>query len=200
MPYAVELYFNPQAETAVRHIWQTFAAAGRLSPMLESGYRPHVSLAVYDSEELNIVELQEALFAYAGELAPFPLQLSHIGIFPAAEGVLYLGVSVTQELLDFHARFHNAVASLVPVLRPYYQVGRWVPHCTLAYQLTAESCADLIPICWPTPLPLQVEVQEIGISHVSPSSHDLVFLYDLSDPIRPHSPGRERPGSAHKGR
>jgi 2'-5' RNA ligase len=182
MPYAIELYFDSQAETAVRHIWQAIADAGSSSPMLEAGHRPHVSLAVYDSEDLDTAESGQALASFARLLAPFPLLLSHIGIFATAEGVLYLGATATEDLLALHARFHDVFADYAHHLRPYYRVGRWVPHCTLAHELSAAACADLLPLCWSAPLPLQVTVQEIGISRVSPTSCDFTFVYPLERP------------------
>jgi hypothetical protein len=40
MARAVELYFDPVADQAVRTLWQAIAAAGPSTSLLEGGYRP----------------------------------------------------------------------------------------------------------------------------------------------------------------
>jgi len=46
-----------------------------------------------------------------------------IGVFPTNEGVIFLGVTVTQKLQQIHAGFHAIFAEFTGDLRPYYQVN-----------------------------------------------------------------------------
>lgn len=179
MPFAVELYFDPASETTIRRIWQAIAQVGLKSPMLEAGYRPHVSLAVYDGDSLDVNSLIQDLAAYAATIAPFNLTLSSIGLFPTAEGVLFFGVTVTKDLLELHAGFQRAFARYADRLRPYYAVGNWVPHCTLSSGVAVDDSAAILPICWSTSLPLQGQVEEIGLAKVSPVHCDLLFVGKL---------------------
>ena len=80
MPYAVELYFDKATEITLRRIWQAIAEAGFKSPMLDAGCRPHISLAVYDNDALDVDSLQQDLTAYAETVSSFKLVLSNIGI------------------------------------------------------------------------------------------------------------------------
>ena len=73
--------------------------------MLEGGYRPHISLAVYDGEAIDVENLRQNLIAYANSTQPFELVLSNLGLFPTEEGVIFLGVTVTQKLMKIHANF-----------------------------------------------------------------------------------------------
>lgn len=182
MPYAIELYFDDAADVAVRRIWRSITQAGFKSPMLDAGYQPHVSLGVYDNDALNLDDLRQTLFTYAGTLAPFSLDLSNIGIFPTAEGVLFLGATVTQKLQWIHAGFQAVFESYAGELRPYYRVGHWVPHCTLSYGLKAAEIAAILPLCRQTPLPLRALVQKIGIAKVSPLSCEFIIQLDLNIP------------------
>jgi len=179
MPFAVELYFDPASETTIRRIWQAIAQAGLNSPMLEAGYRPHVSLAVYDDDILDANSLIQDLAAYAPTTAPFSLALSSIGLFPTAEGVLFFGVTVTKDLLELHTGFHRAFARYADRLRPYYTVGNWVPHCTLSAGVSVEEVTAILSICWSKPLPIQGQVEEIGLAKVSPSRCDFLFVSQL---------------------
>ncbi len=179
MPFAVELYFDPASEATIRRIWQAIAQAGLKSPMLEAGYRPHVSLAVYDGDTLDVNSLIQELAAYALTIAPFSLTLSSIGLFPTAEGVLFFGVTVTKDLLELHTGFHRAFARYADRLRPYYAAGKWVPHCTLSFGVSVEESVTILPICWQTPLPIQGQVEEIGLGEVSPSRCDFLSVTSL---------------------
>ncbi|MEV2267878.1 2'-5' RNA ligase family protein [Nonomuraea africana] len=67
------------------------------------------------------------------------LKLSSLGLFPGAEGVLFLGATVTHELLTFHNRVHAALANQSIKHWPCYLPGNWVPHCTLAVGLKREE-------------------------------------------------------------
>jgi hypothetical protein len=49
MPFAVELFFDPELDRAVRQIWSVASKQARVSDrMAETGNRPHVSLAAFN--------------------------------------------------------------------------------------------------------------------------------------------------------
>jgi 2'-5' RNA ligase len=166
MPIAVELYFDSASEEIIRDLWRAIAAAGFPSSLLEAGYRPHISLAICES--LDVAAIRPALSSFAGNLSPFSCTLSHIGIFPTMQGVLFLGPTVTTELLDLHASFHTLFASYARDQHEYYLPGRWVPHCTLTYDISTPEIAGAMMTACQASLPIEVKLEEIGISDVSP--------------------------------
>ena len=105
MPFVVELYFDSSTEEHIRSAWKAIDEAGISASMLEGGYRPHISLGVCSHLDVNAFKSELATFAETIE--PFPLSLSSIGIFPTSEGVVFLGATVTEQLLNVHARFHK---------------------------------------------------------------------------------------------
>ena len=108
--------------------------AGIGSSLLIAGYRPHVSLGVCSRIDSSAFEAELSIFAE--NVAPFPLTLSNVGVFPGAEAVVFLGVIVTERLLDVHAAFHKIFKKYVGEQSEHYAVGKWVPHCTLAFGLS----------------------------------------------------------------
>jgi 2'-5' RNA ligase len=168
MPYAIELYFDPQTDGAIRGLWQNIAAAGVRSAMIEARYRPHLSLAVCG--DLDVEAMHDPLATFAATLSPFELALPTIGLFTRPEGVLFLGVTVTESLLALHRRFNHIITPHTSTLRSYYCVGQWVPHCTLAFGLERDELLIAAGACLSLELPLYATVQEIGISDVSPDS------------------------------
>ena len=177
MPFAVELFFDTIAEIHIRNAWKAIQKAGISSPLLDAGYRPHVSLGVCNRIDANAFEAELSSFAEC--VSPFPLTLSSVGIFPGAEGVIFLGVTVTERLLDVHAAFHTIFKTHAHEQSEYYAVGKWVPHCTLAFGLSERQIAEAVSIYRGIPLPVSTEVKEIGLMEVSPDSCQTLCLRKL---------------------
>jgi 2'-5' RNA ligase superfamily len=130
MAHALEMYFDDQADAAVRRLWQLLADAGlpSLATRTHRRHRPHVSLTVAESlAGSDLAPLRSVLMAHQPTL-----HLYVLGTFPGSGGALFLGVPATAELLAFHAGVHAALAAQPAAHWPYYLPGRWVPHCTLA--------------------------------------------------------------------
>ncbi len=124
MGYAVELYFDPGSDLAVRRIWSGIADAFGVSTMLTNGGRPHVSLAVY-SEDFDHRSFLQELPAFSKSLAPLEVQLGSVGTFPTEEGVVFLAPVVTRELLAVHERFHTAFSRQGSCSSSHYLPGNW---------------------------------------------------------------------------
>lgn len=176
MPFAVEMYLDAESEASVRRIWKALAEAGLKSAMLEAGYRPHVSLGV--CEELHVEGLSRELLSFVQSISPFALTLSSVGLFPSSEGVIFLGVTPTQALLDVSEAFHQFFGKYAQAQRAY-RVGSWVPHCTLAFGLPPEKVSTAVDICLRAPLPISSRVEEVGIAKVSPISAEVLRTYIL---------------------
>ena len=146
--------------------------------MPKGGYRPHVSLGVCDYLETD--SLAQELSTFAASVAPFQLSFPNIGIFSTSEGVVFLGVTVTEALLSIHAAFHKIFKKYAEKQREYYTVGRWVPHCTLAFGLSEHQIAETVRICRQISLPMSTEVKEVGVVEVSPTSCRTLYAFNLN--------------------
>ena len=175
--FAVELYFDPASDTAIRRVWQAIADAGLPSHLLAAGYRPHVSLAV--CRHLDVDRFAPLLAAYTQTVMPFDIALVSLGVFPTAEGVLFYGATVTRTLLDMHAKFYQLFEEVAENQVAYYQVGAWVPHCTLAYGLKPVEIASAVEACISSRLPISARVVEAGIAEASPTHHRIHYLARL---------------------
>ena len=165
------------SDAAIRRTWEAIAEAGIKSAMLDAGYRPHVSLGV--CEELDVDGLARELSAFAERLSPLALTLSSIGLFPSRDNVIFLGVTPTPRLLSVNSEFHGFFGKYTKAQREHYQTGKWVPHCTLAFDLSDGMIAEAIEVCRRMPLPIHSRIEEIGVAEVSPSSARLLCLYNL---------------------
>jgi 2'-5' RNA ligase len=66
-------------------------------------------------------------------------------VFPRP-GVLYLSVVPTLALLRLHEEVHAALRGSIVAPRDGYAVGAWMPHCTLAQDLTRAQLVRSIDL------------------------------------------------------
>jgi 2'-5' RNA ligase len=146
MTYAVSLIFNTELGDAISARWQRLADAGVSRSMLELGYLPHVTLAVFD--RLNVDAAAASLDGIFKDVARLDVTLSGITTFGAGSGVCYAALASSPDLTRLHA---GVLGALGETCRPHYQAGHWTPHCTLAVNLSDAQmdCAkDLLEPDW----------------------------------------------------
>ena len=114
--YAIELYFDPAAERALRELIDQLSTRGIRSSR-PAAARPHVSLAVFD--RVNVERVSASLGEFARGCSAMRLQLASIGRFPGDEGVVFLAPIVTRELLELHAVLHRMPAVLAGTRRDH---------------------------------------------------------------------------------
>lgn len=163
MPYAIELGLDRAAGAAVRRIWRELEDAG-ITYMARSGADPHVSLGIW--ERVDVAAFQAELAAFARTSRPLPVTFTSVGTFPGA--AVYLAPEPTPALGEIHARCLARFAPLGSGAWAYYAPGAWVPHCTLAMDLTDAERATAQAIARRAPLPLHARLVRIGIVEFRP--------------------------------
>jgi 2'-5' RNA ligase len=171
MPFAVEMFFDESADKRVRDVWDDLARAKVTSSMIDGGYRPHVTLGVF--EGYTSPEFENEFRLFTGKHGAFLIKFDYVGIFPRPEGVVYFGAVVTGQLLSIHGEFTRHFAPLMMGIRPYYLPGSWVPHCTLAYGLSLTAIPAAVEACSRSILPITAEVKEIGLVEI-PKHRDVL--------------------------
>jgi 2'-5' RNA ligase len=138
MGHAVELLFDLTTEAAIKGLWARLETAGlpSLASRTHRRHRPHISLSV--AERIDTDHLQGARDRLAA--AHLDVTLYAPAVFPLP-GVLYLSVVPTLALLQLHEEVHAALRASIVAPRDGYAVGAWMPHCTLAQDLTRAQLA-----------------------------------------------------------
>jgi 2'-5' RNA ligase len=161
------MYFDEQADIVVRRLWQLLADAGlpSLTTRTHRRHRPHVSLSVAESlAHANLTPVRSVL------MTPAPtMQLYTLGTFPGRKGALFLGVTVTAELLAFHAKVYATLADQPVGHWPYYQPSNWVPHCTLAEGVNQAEAAKAFGLLYGYE-PIAATVTATGIKDTATGS------------------------------
>jgi 2'-5' RNA ligase len=131
MPHGVVMSFEERGDARVRAAWAALDAVGIRSPAVSAtitGYRPHVSLAVFDQATSMDGHLRAAVAGAVG----LPLRLGSLGVFPGEDRVVFFGVVVTHQLAAIQRSVYDVVAAHARGYWQYYEPGVWIPHCTLA--------------------------------------------------------------------
>lgn len=134
MPYALTLRLHDLAAAPVLRMWETLAARGLSRDSLDLGYAAHVTLAIFP----DTADADALAAALEGWTLARPLAFSGFGLFPGAPSVLFLAPVADAALLEAHAALHR---SLPPGCHAHYAPGHWVPHVTLARDLTDPAAA-----------------------------------------------------------
>ena len=154
------MYFDDQADAAVRQMWKMLADAGlpSMATRTHRRHRPHVSLTVAESlADADLAPLRSVLTSRRPTLSLYTLSG-----FPGSAGVLFLGVQVTAELLAFHTDVHAALRGQPIRHWAYYLPGNWIPHCALAEGLDRSEAGTAFGLLAGYQ-PIRAEVTSAGL-------------------------------------
>ncbi|NRN66168.1 2'-5' RNA ligase [Kibdelosporangium sp. 4NS15] len=149
MAHTVAVFFDDEAERAVRALWRRLDQAGvpSLAKHPNGRWAPRVTFAAAKQIPRRTRDL---LKDELRTLAIPNLWLSNLGTFPSTENVLMLGAVVDAELLAVHSAVHDVLAGRVQSPQAYWLPGSWTPHCTLTqgveHHQLVEGFAALHPV------------------------------------------------------
>jgi hypothetical protein len=136
MVHSLELVFDADTETALRHIWDGLRNAGL--PAQPPAARPHVTATV--AQRID-GQCDRTLAALAGR---FPVRC-RIGAPLLFGSVLARLVVPSVELLDLQAEVYRLSAPwLQPGPLPHCTPGDWTPHVTLGRRIPPDRLAEAL--------------------------------------------------------
>jgi len=133
MAQGVVVFFDDEADAAVRALWRKLAEVGVPT---DQKFPPHLTYALAGSIP---AKARTALREELGRLWLPGMALENLSSFATSENVLMLAAVVDGELLAVHSAIHDVLARKVKNSSAYYLPGHWVPHCTLAVGLSDEQ-------------------------------------------------------------
>lgn len=152
MALALELGLDPDAEGAVRALWDVLERSSVPSMATHApAIRPHVTLAVTDDGS----GLRGAAGVLQSRLLPVAAELVGPAFFPTEPPILHLAVTPTRELLEMHRSVLQALDDAGVDAWPHYCVDAWVPHCTLSMGVPHERLGDALAAALRAPFPMR---------------------------------------------
>lgn len=140
MALAVCLLFDGRSERAIRNLWDRLEAQG--VPTLRSHthgmHRPHLSYVVLLRWDLDAVLEAVRALPDGGQ---FELMFDAIGSFRRGRACLI--PAVCADLVARQEAVVHAVSATGALVHKHYEIGRWLPHCSLATRARLERIADV---------------------------------------------------------
>ena len=162
---AVELFFDGLSESRICDLWHQFDSFGPPS-MRDSSVRPHITLLACDS--MDVTTASTFLERIATVTPSFAVSLGSLGLFPAPLPVAFLAPKVTSDLLALQARIFAEFSSLAAGCSSLYSPEQWIPHCTIALELSPQHLGFALDACRAFGLPLACIASEISLVDYSP--------------------------------
>lgn len=160
-------------------VWDRLEAAGipSLRSFTHRRHRPHISLVVADRLDAGgwQDELRASLFE--GEL--LGLELGPAAAFP---GWVYLAVAASPRLAGAHARVFATLGRSAEGVWEHCRPDKWVPHCTLAGELSPEQAEEAFRLAGSAPLPIRATVAAAMIVDAETGAEE--SLWTAPDPGR----------------
>lgn len=175
MPYAITLLLDERAASKVSAMYKALSDRNISHDQIKLGYPPHLTLAVLD-DAADARELTGIISSVAKAWLTSQVNFAGFGLFPAAPSVLWLCPVTTSELLARQASLCAALPSTF--LKDHYLPGRWVPHVTLAKDVSQPSAA--LAAVESLELPSVTTFMEIQFIHFRPPN--VIWHKALSDP------------------
>jgi 2'-5' RNA ligase len=165
MPFAVVLFFDKSQSQPFDTVIEELAVK-KVAPFMFEESVPHVTLAIYD--DLNCSECKEKIEDFTSEHKKVTLVFSHVGLFKSKMNAVFAAPIVTESLLQFHRLFHNYFKDDGIGSWENYFPGKWIPHCTLAFNVADNKIDQAFSICRSLDFPLEICTTSIGIMEFEP--------------------------------
>jgi 2'-5' RNA ligase len=176
MAYAVEMLFDDDTNAIIMEMWQELKNSKISSYMIRSKSKPHITLSIFDSVDLN--ELNQRVEKFSEITSACPIKFDSIGVFPDDTGVVYLQPVVSPELLNIHRSFNLMTNEFDEFKWTHYLPGNWVPHCSMALNITKEKVLQAVSCLLEKFSPFEAQIQSLAVIRFPPIEH--LKMYDLS--------------------
>jgi 2'-5' RNA ligase len=161
MAIGVSAWFDSATESAIRAMWKQLADAGVSRTLHDGPYRPHVTLAVF--ETIDREAFVPAIRQHLSSLRPLPVVFAGLGIFLNDPLTVYLSVTPSDRLLHLHRDVHELLRGRAQGPTPYYLQDSWTPHATLAFALPRTMLPKAMDLLSAIALPFEGVVDRLGV-------------------------------------
>ncbi len=166
MDFAVVMYFDKKTEEIItRHI-NELVDSGVNNYVIEEGVPPHITLGIWNSEDAGVA--MEKLSILSNNNKKIKVRFSSIGIFKKEKYILFLAPVINEDLLQIHSSFYKEFSSLSDNFVDYYRNNNWVPHTTLAMDLTDEELMIAVRCASKAELYIEAEISELALISCCP--------------------------------
>ncbi|WP_257164536.1 2'-5' RNA ligase family protein [Bradyrhizobium sp. SRS-191] len=144
MPIAINLRSDHVSAGEIERLWDQVAAFEDAPSMRELDYRPHFTLAIYESPDIDAAAAWQVMSAVVCGGGALKIEFRRLAWFTHPRFVLWAVPEPVEEL----SRWHAAIAAAIDPAhcREHYRPGAWTPHCTLGTRIVDAHRADAVAL------------------------------------------------------
>lgn len=163
MPYAITLLLDRIAASQVLAMYRALSDSSVSHDQINLGYPPHLTLATLD-DTADAHDLMTITADVTRSWRSWRVRFAGFGVFPGTPSTLWLCPVVTGDLLERQSTLRARLPTAS--LRNHYLPGRWVPHVTLAKDVSQPSAA--LAAVQTLNLPAEAGLVEINLIYFRP--------------------------------
>jgi len=135
MANAINIRSDNDSSKSIEDLWKKVSQFEEEPSMINLNYPPHFTFAIY--EEITQQQLFNALDNVFMKEKKVDIVFDQLSCFDTNPLVLYAQPKNTEELIKLHSRIHECIDPNLS--EEYYRPDKWVPHCTLAYNVQEDK-------------------------------------------------------------
>jgi len=187
--FAISSDLSGPALDHVRSLWACLEREFGLVKA-QAARAPHLTFVVGSAP--GAAALAAAAAEAARRLAPLPLDVQGLRVFPGERPVVYLAVRETARLRAAAAGARTLARRSGLDLWEHYRAASWVPHVTLALQDLEEArLAEVLRFLEARVAPLSTRLERLDVVRVTHPLHEYLASFPLSGGTR----GRRETGA-----
>jgi 2'-5' RNA ligase len=171
----LELHFDPKVELIIAELRQKIYASFSSAKPDAGQCAPHVSLT--SSTGISVLSRAEEIKALCAAQDTFELTFSFLGFFRGRGATLFLGLTPTIELLQFHRDLHGLLDGKGITQADFIRPSVFVPHCSLAVNLDAKQELEACEAAQNFRLPLTAVAATLQLVEYFPAKTLEVFPF-----------------------
>lgn len=162
MPFSVAVIIDSAAAAKIKNLSNRVLLATFPDSCHVTEAPPHLTFAIAD--EVNAFSVEQLLTELAEQTPAITVRFGSFGVFPGEERILFLAPVVTAELMSLHDHFHRAFESLARRQYDLYLPNNWVPHCTIASELSQTTFVRAAEACLNGEFPREARLTHIALT------------------------------------
>jgi len=165
MPYAIEFYLDNNSSKKISKVIKELELN---NVNIEGGTHPHITVAIYNT--LPISSMINELLEFISSISLLNITFSSFGVFPGEKThVIFLAPVVTREMIETHEKFYEKFKHYEDMSWDMYKPGKWVPHCTLGFDVNDKMLHQSMDIIKKIQFPFECIIDKFGIIKFNPN-------------------------------
>lgn len=176
--YLISIYFDKQTEKRLQSLINRVAEATWENFMIDNKVPPHITVAAVETRrEEELIACIDSLICKNGCYGVTgDIQWVSVGAF--FPQVLFVQPVLNEYLHNLSVVLSEKLSEIEEtIVSPYYQPFCWLPHCTIAKQLTKEQMLEAYKVLQQHFVPMDGRVIKIGVARTNP--HRDIKVWEL---------------------